>query len=120
MDYANLIIFTQFAFFTLFYLTDSSKNPIDNFHASPRLMTNLAAEVISGCHKVGLVRFSYYEDSAPIGYFSNGTVREFTAPRPGQGLGLGDCGELESFQRTINTPSGSKTLMKWGYQCIGG
>lgn len=103
-----------------FVLTDSSKNPIDNFHASPRLMTNLAAEVISSCNKVGLVRFYYYEESVPIGYFSNRTVREFTSPRPGQSLGLGDCGEFERFQRNIETPSGTRTLMKWGYQCIGG
>jgi hypothetical protein len=101
-----------------FVLTDSSKNPIDNFYSSPRLMTNLAAEVISSCNKVGLIWFHYYEERGGIGYFPDGTVRIFNSPSSAQGLG--ECGEFKRYQRTINTPSGTTTVMKWGYQCLGG
>jgi hypothetical protein len=102
-----------------FLVTDNPKNSIFNFFASKQLIASLSAEVIGACNKVGVINFEYLieqeVETSLVGYFADGTVRTFLTP---DGGGT-DCGELERFERTVNTSSGSRTVMKWGYS-LGG
>jgi hypothetical protein len=81
------------------------------FFNSPRLMTTLAARVISACNKVGLVEYAHWhQEYRGAGYFSDNTVREFTYT---------DTERIDNpHTRNIKINGGtkSKTLFEWGYR----
>lgn len=98
----------------VFILTDEGDGRgTSNFYNSPQLMATLSSEIISACQKVGMVRFDYFiEGGIPVGYFSDNTVRPFTL-----GDWAKDCEDLKPYSRNINTSSGTRELLKWGYYC---
>jgi hypothetical protein len=93
-----------------FFLSGNSQKLYNGFFSSPRLMTTLAAGIISACDKVGLVEYvHWYEGYTPVGYFSDNTVRKFTYT---------DSGRRDTpYTRTIPVNGGkmTKRMFEWGY-----
>jgi hypothetical protein len=74
------------------------------FFNSPRLMTSLAARIISACDRVGLVEYvHWWEGYKPVGYFPDNTVRPFT------------LSDSKSHDRLVKTPTGKRYVYEWGY-----
>jgi hypothetical protein len=74
------------------------------FFNSPRLMTSLAARIISACDRVGLVEYAHWwEGYKPVGYFPDNTVRPFI------------ISDSKSHDRLVKTPTGKRYVYEWGY-----
>lgn len=97
------------------YLAGDSKKVLGTFSRSPQLMVKLGAQIIAGCDRVGMIEFSapWEEFVRPVGYFPDNTVRTFSW------LENRDETEIRSGkypnQRILVTPTGSRSIYKWGY-----
>jgi hypothetical protein len=97
------------------HLAGNANKVLGTLMRSPRLMTNLGAQIISACDRVGMVEFSapWEESLKPVGYFPDRTVRTFSW------VESRDEHEIKTskypHQKIVVTPKGSISIYKWGY-----